>query len=407
MRSCAEANSTPCASAAAASGFARRTCSLSSALVDPAEGTLSSYRRGWIADAKCAPIAAVAAAMGSSRAKGQNTVSPCPACTAERRSRTDARGPVDLYADKDRWQCQTCHVGGDQVDFVSRALHGHPLRELDRPPQAEVRTWFEDNGWGAPLETTYVARTPATFVLRRPAKSGPKPAPSGYPPEKEVARLWKTSLPVTKDREVSAWLVSRRLDPEDVARADLARAVRCRASVPTWAHLGGRPWSCSPFRLVLPLLDAHGVMRSLRARCVAPSIDGPKEVAAAGYSSSRLVFACPLARQVLASGGIPSWWESSEPLKLVVVEGGPDFLTRATERDRWAAEGDTFSHGVIGIFAGSWNDGIAARVPAGARVTIRTDHDDKGDGYARKVAASLLARRCRVLRSQPGQETQA
>ena len=56
---------------------------------------------------------------------------------------------------------------------------------------------------------------------------------------------------------------------------------------------------------------------------------------------------------------------------------------------------------MLGIFAGSWSNALAARIPTGTRVAIRTDHDDNGAGdrYAELIARSL-AGRCELRRTR-------
>jgi hypothetical protein len=47
---------------------------------------------------------------------------------------------------------------------------------------------------------------------------------------------------------------------------------------------------------------------------------------------------------------------------------------------------------VLGIVNGSWTEEIAARIPDGTRVVVRTHSDGAGDDYAAKIVHSLSAR---------------
>ena len=105
-----------------------------------------------------------------------------------------------------------------------------------------------------------------------------------------------------------------------------------------------------------------------------------------------LVMADALAREILR-GAPPDWW--SDPRRVLVVEGVPDFLTWATRYGDAAEDAPA----VLGVIAGSWSSEIAATVPNGCRVIVRTHHDDAGDKYAEKIRASL-ANRCAILRTQ-------
>jgi hypothetical protein len=81
-------------------------------------------------------------------------------------------------------------------------------------------------------------------------------------------------------------------------------------------------------------------------------------------------------------------------VRVVIVEGEIDYLTRATSY----TDSET-APAVFGVIAGAWSGDIAARIPDGALVAIRTDHDAAGDKYAEEIR-STLAQRCEVRRSR-------
>lgn len=227
-----------------------------------------------------------------------------------------------------------------------------------------------------------------------------------YPPEPEVLALWSLGRPVDEDPDATVWFEGRRIDAAMVAARDLARALPRSAPCPTWARFWG-PWSHGPYRLLVPLWDAGARLRSLHARALAPVEPGrPKAVSTASLSRSDtdgtrttcrgLVMADQLARQVLCEGTPPDWWPLGRPLRLLVCEGEPDWLTWAT---RWS-DGDEAAPAVLGIIgggrSGSWTEDLGARVPTGSRVIVRTDSDPAGEQYARSITRTLD--RCRVLR---------
>jgi len=113
---------------------------------------------------------------------------------------------------------------------------------------------------------------------------------------------------------------------------------------------------------------------------------GEKAAAPAGFAVAGLCMADPLARLVLQDGAAPSWWHG--PLRIVVAEGEADFLTWATH----FSDADEEARAVIGVVAGSWTPEIAARVPDGSRVVIRTHADEAGDRYADRIAETLTGR---------------
>jgi hypothetical protein len=192
--------------------------------------------------------------------------------------------------------------------------------------------------------------------------------------------------------EVSAWLHSRALDAGAVEDFDLARALPLAVRLPEWAGSRWQTWGEAGYRLLLPMFDSLGVMRSLRARRVVAG-EGPKNLAPAGYRTGGLVMADALGRVLLTSGKRPEGWPDGVPLRIVVAEGEPDFLTWATR----FSDADEAAPAVLGVVSGGWTDGIADRLPDGARVTIRTDHDKAGERYAHGIRTTLRGR-CKILR---------
>lgn len=225
------------------------------------------------------------------------------------------------------------------------------------------------------------------------AERPPAPEPEherDYPLPLEVTRFWATCLPVTEDPEVAALLVGRGIDPAAVASGDAARALHAEThhtDVPPWARFRGRApaaraWNVSGHRLILPVYDSDGGMRSVRAWLVTGEQGMPKRVPPAGYRASQLVAANASAVAMLRG--------QERPGRVVIVEGEPDTLARSTLSP---------SDAVIGVMSGSWHEGFAAKVPYGSEVILRTHLDPAGDRYADEVARSV-ASRARVRRLQ-------
>jgi hypothetical protein len=319
-------------------------------------------------------IADVAARVGLHLARDSRHVYPCPACREERRARNDDRlGPV--WISDHAWGCQRCGARGGAVALACWALVGARLAKGD-PRWRDVLRLLEARGL-ADIE---------------PAPP-PPPAPRPRPAADELRALWAASVAPAADAEVAAWLRSRGLDP--VAVGGLARALPPDVAAPRWASFRGHPWTAG-WRLLLPSFAASGRAESFRARWVRPADDLPPggekaSAASAGVgSASGLVLATPEARRLLSG---------SAPGPLVIVEGEPDFLTWAT---RWPGA-------VVGIWNGAWQPDLAARVPDGTRVVLRTHHDATGDAYAARIAATL-AGRCQIERAPaagPGDENDA
>ena len=326
----------------------------------------------WIAEAKRTPIRDAVERLGLTWGRG---IRPCPACDASRRSRSDKRPPITV-SDAGRWRCWACERGGSVVDLVSWALTG---AVVDPREPGEVGEWF---GLDEPARGRRRRRpSPRAEV---DAQVEPE---RGYPPAEMVEAVWASLAMVCDAAEVAGWLESRQVDPSAVEDRDLARAVTSSS------HPATARWHESGHRCALPMYDAAGALRSIRARQVEPGRDGPKTLAPSGYRAGGLVFADLPGRAMLRDGTRPTWWPDGEPFEVIVVEGGPSWLAAAAEYSVDAL----CVPSVLGVVAGSWTDEIAARVPDGAVVTIATDDDGAGQGYQAAIGAALY-RRCGVYR---------
>lgn len=278
---------------------------------------------------------------------------------------------------------------GKRSQEVRRTISDGLRRGLQNPRElpAEVRAALAGAG-------------PTRSGRPAPPPAAPRPPPEPerrYPPADEVRRVWSSCAPVGDDHEVAGWLRTRGLDPARVH--DLVRALPERPHAPPW--LPG--WMHRDYRAVLPAWDAHGQLRSLRFRAICGAevkarppngkadprneADGERR----SYSVAGLLLACPVGRWLLADAPkLRDVWDG----RVVVTEGEPDFLTWATRSAVAPAPA------VFGLWSGSWTPELAARIPDGARVVVRTHHDGTGAKYARAVVETLTGR-CDVRRSRP------
>ena len=351
----------------------------------------------WIEQAHAVKVPAVAEALGMRLDRNRRAFRPCPGCGAERRGSSDKRGPVLVRHQGGSWWCARCNAKGDALNLAALALHQAPkLGDLTAEHQADVRAWYANHRWCDDADSSPgVARAPR-LIARRPEPE----EPPARPDEREVADLWLACAPVTEDAAVVRWLVSRGLDPERVASRELARALPEDLDVPRWACIGEFPWNRGGWRCLFPAYGSTGRMESLHARSIDPHCpDGKKALAAqAGPGSATgLVLADGAAREVLGGCAPPRWWPEGLPLRLVVTEGEPDFLTWAT---RYGDAADD-APGVLGVWSGGWTPEIAGRIPDETRVTVLTHDDDKGDRYAALIWRDLAAR-CTLLRRPKG-----
>jgi hypothetical protein len=336
------------------------------------------------------PIPRVARELGlrTTRARGASggALVGCPACGVERRhaSRADRRGAVGVRRDGLGARCFACGTGFDALDLVAFHLGGARLRDLPDHRRIEVREWFQRRAGGGYTAPSLGAEPPEP----PPPLSTAAELKSEYPPHEEVSALWHACSRVDGDPEASAYLQSRGLDATSIADRDLARVI-APSGLPRWARS-----LAATHKIVVPLFDAQGVMRSLLARSVERSPQR-KSLAPSGFPRSGLIMANPLGRQLLQRGAAPEWWPDDRELRVVIAEGEIDMLSAAT---LWSHAAEC-APATIGIVSGSWTNAIATRIPNGCTVLIATDNDEAGDKYARAIVDTLRERTVRLERS--------
>lgn len=372
---------------------------------------LGTARADWLEELRSRDLVAVAELLGlevRDRGPKRARLGPCPGCGADKRNRKgDGRAPVNVFTGSDgqaRWSCKAqgngCGAGGDVVALVALvAVGSFPAKgsgEWSRVREHATSLGLVSGGrsGSSPVATVRPAREPAPVV------------PPRRPPAAEVADLWERSRGVTEDGDVSRWLESRGLLPADVEDLALARALPRTGELPSWARFGRRSWREAGYLLVVPAFEPDGSFASLRARLVV-SAEGPKELAPSGTEARGLVLGDSLARLLLAGRALGDGSPASEHVVrvgLVVGEGVPDLLVWGT---RNGCDGALESApAVLSVFAGSWTEALAARVPTGATVTLATHGDEAGDEYANKIARTL-AGRCRLLRVKRWEEAES
>jgi hypothetical protein len=320
-----------------------------------------------------------------------------------------------------RWKCFSgCHPGhGDYLHYLNggRRLQGRDFHETVRRA-AEIAGVATDSNSYRNLTGGAGRGNTRRSAVQPDSKTGQV---LRYPDLGEVSHVWRSCSPVGQDCRARKWLGHRLVaGPEyglpeagqspqraidDVVRAvedkDLVRVIPYGLPLPDWASYGFS-WARTNYRLVFPLYDHFGRMRSLHARSLSiQPHSGPKAVTAKGTSTVGLVMADALGQQMLAGGALPEWWQGDTPFRVVVTEGEPDFLTWAVQ----PSDAMEYPPAVLGIIgggtSGSWTPDLAARVPSGHKVVIRTHHDEAGQRYAACIHQSLRGR-CSVSRSTQG-----
>ena len=304
------------------------------------------------------------------RGSSGGVVYKCPACEVQRERRSQRHvymggTGVGVRKGGNGWRCFSCGASGDAIDFAAYTLAGNRYKQLGLVDRLAVGVWCRAFVGAAP-SVTYVR--PAAVVQ----------LPVQYPPADEVHELWARCTPVT--RETADYLRSRNVRPELVLERDTARALPdSRNLLPQWA----RSWRASGHRLIVPVFDHSGAMRSVLARSVerAPKL---KSLAPKGFGRAGLVMADGMAQEILRNGQRPPRFGDAE-LWVIVAEGEIDYLTAVQLSAAYPVA--TFS-----VVSGSWTREIAARIPGGAIVVAATDPDPAGDRYAQQIFETFSGR---------------
>lgn len=334
----------------------------------------------WVDRMRDTSVFHLASQLGLAVREGRGGTSPgsfeCPLCEAETRhsTRGDRRGAAGIRPDDRGWACFTCDSRGDAIDLVAAVVTRKRFNDGNDDERRAVSKRCKG----------LLGMTDDSKELKPPPSPPPRESVKPiYPPEEDYANLWKSLGRVDQDGEVAGWLASKRIDAAKVADRDLARELPGWAKTPEWASL----WNRGGHRLIVPMVDSHGVCRSFAARRMRDG-DGQKSLAPKGHSRKGLVFACGLARQILSVAGLPDWWPRNRQLHIIIVEGEKKFLQCCTN----IGDADECAPAVIGIESGSIGPDLIGRLPKECALDVFTDRDEAGARYA-TVLLRELARR--------------
>lgn len=336
----------------------------------------------WLDQAKGTSVLAAGGQLGL-RVHGRS-LSPCPGCGEEVRSRREGRrGPVGVKPNDTAWHCFRCQSMGDVIDLASYCLCGGRFRSLDRDGMNTVRAWFEDQGFipCRPGFRSGACRSPAPLVRRTPDVRLPV-----YPEPEQLRDLWRRcDRPNrTLSRRAKDWLKARGLDAEALSVMDVARITPKPDSF-SWPKWWPKTRTYS-FRLVTLGFDAtDGRARGLHARSINENSKGKTRWH--NGTAKGLVFANPAGRNFLRT-------KETDADTVLVVEGATDFW--------WACQFcylQKLPWLVFGCTNGNFETLASAGLPRGLDIVAFPDPDEDGDRYAMKLAAALPDHR--VVRAQP------
>jgi len=266
-----------------------------------------------------------------------------------------------------RARCFGCDTRGDALSLIS-AVYGLDLRSDFR----EILAMGAEIGGHLVLRDEILGGK--AIPDRKPVPQ-PEPMPAvDYPDAAEVGALWGNAGPVWGDADSWEYVRERGWDPDAADATGAVRVIAPDAALPNWARYRGRTWVETGHRMLTPVYDSRGVMRSVRAWRIDAdeAIDAPKRLPPGGHRASGLGMANRWAWHMLR--------HESCPLRLYIVEGEPDFVTACIA---WPADA------ILGIVSGSWSKDFADAIPRGTKVTIATHADDAGERYAEQISVTL------------------
>lgn len=306
--------------------------------------------------------------LGKAKRQAGGVIICCPVHGDRTPSCSVTKGPDGTV----RVRCFSCDFTGDALTLIG-VVHG-------LSPRAQFKEILIEGAQIAGLHAVAdELRGSAPVVKREPPPQLERAPDTDYPPEAEVQKVWGLGRSVVDDPEASGHIAGRNLEPHTVARLDLCRVLPRRTTfegaMPLWARYGQNSWRGSGHRMLVPVYDAQGALRSLRAWRIEGDA-AAKRVPPKGMRATGLVLANRYALEILTA-------DASTPAQVVIVEGEPDWLT-------WSARTPWLP--VFGVVVGSWTEAFTARIAYGSEVIVRTHTDRAGEKYAEDIIKSVSAR---------------
>lgn len=277
---------------------------------------------------------------------------PCPAC-----GRDEPRHPpLTPRANGKGWMCAGCKATGDALTLAAWRICGNP--KPGGQGWGQVRAFLAERGWCSGDGTEAGAWAPQA---RREVEQLP------YPDRGELLGLLRACRPVEQVGEVEAWCASRGIVGR-VYGAVLPDVHRW----PEWWPYRARPW-----RLVVPMVDALGVVTSMHGRATEDAGDRGKTRCPYERRGDGLFFADPVVGRPMLRG-------EANPAEVVVVEGITDYLAAARHA---TTEGGGLA--VLGGISGSFGAMAQTAIPRSATVYAWVDGDAAGDRYVAEIGRAL------------------
>jgi 5S rRNA maturation endonuclease (ribonuclease M5) len=331
----------------------------------------------WIKEIQSHGVRKTANMLGLKEKRNQS-LTPCPACGATQRSKSDRRGPLGMRNDDVGWRCWACSVTGDVPDLAARVIAGKCMKELNRLEMSKVRSVLAGEGFcttenGAPASKVkpLIRRRTEPVQQKKPQFSSPK----------EFA--WRDNI--TKECEDRLWS-----DEGSVTLSYLMGRGFTEESLKEW-HIGcltiQKPKGIESF-VAIPVFDREGEAVNMRFRSV------PTECGyCGGDGCSRCKQTGEVRKIYLRCPGRPSTLfaiknlESDHDQGVIICEGELDVIAM------WQLG---FKRNVVSgtAGAGTWSDDWLDALEPYRHFILAYDTDKAGDAGAKTVADKLGKDRC-------------
>lgn len=220
-----------------------------------------------------------------------------------------------------------------------------------------------------------------------------KPSPSND----ELEAFYRACVPIDQSESAKNWLAAV-TDTKPGTRQfevyldrlllwDACRAIGRGQDCPPWATCGsGKPWGSTPNKILVPRYTVDGAMASFQRRSVVA--DQPKYKS---LSPAANVHRWPFVGTCFANSHGLSLLrgEPVDVTHVAIVEGEKDFLATLAAT---APQGDVVP-AVFGFAGGgthgTWDVFLSGKLPSHITVVLATDHDARGDAYARHISDTL------------------
>lgn len=263
------------------------------------------------------------------------------------------------------WKCHACDASGDVLTLVA-ATRGLTMAGDDFRQVLIIAAELAGlHSLVAELESGERRERPEPVARPEPTPEPERP----YPPTRELEAFWEACGALGEPER--AWCDGRGLDAELVG--EIVRGLPVDGDLPRWVRYQGRSWRETGHRIVVPVYDSTGEMRSVRAIRVTDG-ESPKRLPPSGFKAAGLVMADEF--------GVAMLRGTYAPKRVLILEGEPDFISSVTTPT-------THIYARIGITSGSWSAAFAARLPRGTKVFLATHDDAAGEKYAQAIEQTL------------------